>query len=146
MNLWLIPTLPLIGAAINGLFGRRMPKMAINAVAVLSVVASFLLALNVFNNLGDQPIVERYFTWIASGALTIPVEFAVDRLTMVVSAAFTSHDRSRLPIPGVDHSRYNLLLACPSPCPSHSFFLPRDLKLPQLPQLGTLKRVTQTGG
>ena len=84
MNLWLIPTLPLIGAAINGLFGRRMPKMAINAVAVLSVVVSFLLALNVFNNLGDQPIVERYFTWIASGALTIPVEFAVDRLTMVM--------------------------------------------------------------
>ncbi len=86
MNLWLIPFLPLAGSAVNGLFGRRLPKAAINAIAVGSVLLSFLWVLNAWNSLGalEAPHVERYFTWILSGALNIPVEFGVDRLTMVM--------------------------------------------------------------
>ena len=38
MQLWLIPLLPLAGFAVNGLFGRRLPKSAINAVAAGSVL------------------------------------------------------------------------------------------------------------
>src|ERR671931_376391 len=33
-HLWLIPTLPLAGAAVNGLFGRRLSRPIINLVAV----------------------------------------------------------------------------------------------------------------
>ena len=44
-HLWLIPVLPLAGAAINGLFGRRLSKGAVNAVAIGSVFLSFLWVL-----------------------------------------------------------------------------------------------------
>src|ERR1700693_4049188 len=93
MQLWLIPLLPLAGFAINGLFGRRLSKPAINAVAVGSVLLSFLWVLKTLSALGvfggvpnplEQPHVEHYFTWIQSGALNIGADFAVDRLTAVM--------------------------------------------------------------
>ena len=34
LNLWIIPLLPLAGAAINGLFGRRLPKVVVKLVAL----------------------------------------------------------------------------------------------------------------
>jgi len=41
-HLWLIPAIPLAGFLINGLLGRRLSKTAINAVAIGSVLLSFL--------------------------------------------------------------------------------------------------------
>ena len=35
--LWIIPTLPLLGSAINGLFGSKWPNKIINTVAVVHV-------------------------------------------------------------------------------------------------------------
>ena len=52
MQLWLIPILPLAGFALNGLFGRRLSKAAINAIAVGSVLLSFLWVLKTLNALG----------------------------------------------------------------------------------------------
>ena len=96
-QLWLIPLLPLAGFALNGLFGRRLPKAAINAIAVGSVLLSFLWVVKALSALGafsgglEETHLEHYFTWIQSGALNIGVDFAVDRLTaimlMVVAAA-----------------------------------------------------------
>ncbi len=45
--IWLIPLLPLAGAAINGLFGRkfRFSEKLIGGIAVGSVALSFLLSL-----------------------------------------------------------------------------------------------------
>ena len=43
-HLWIILALPLAGAAINGLFGKRWPQSAVNSVAIGSVVLSFLAA------------------------------------------------------------------------------------------------------
>ncbi|MEP7352415.1 MAG: NADH-quinone oxidoreductase subunit L, partial [Acidobacteriota bacterium] len=93
MQLWLIPVLPFLGFLINGLFGRRMPKSAINAVAVGSVLLSFLWVVKTLTGLGifmgsenalETAHVEHYFTWIQSGAMNIGVDFAVDRLTAVM--------------------------------------------------------------
>src|SRR5579863_6927374 len=92
MQLWLIPLIPLAGFALNGLFGRRLPKAAINAIAVGSVVLSFLWVLKTLNALGvfsggtalETPYVEHYFTWIRSGSLNIGADFSVDRLTAVM--------------------------------------------------------------
>jgi NADH-quinone oxidoreductase subunit L len=92
MQLWLIPIFPLLGFALNGLFGRRLSKPVINAIAVGSVLLSFLWVLKTLSGLGvfsggeealKEPYVERYFTWIQSGALNIGVDLAVDRLTAV---------------------------------------------------------------
>jgi len=35
--LWLIPVLPLIGAAFNGLLGKRLPKAAVGLAIVISL-------------------------------------------------------------------------------------------------------------
>ena len=45
LNLWVIPVLPLIGAAINGLFGRRFKNAVVSTVALLFTAASFVWAL-----------------------------------------------------------------------------------------------------
>jgi NADH-quinone oxidoreductase subunit L len=90
MQLWLIPLLPFAGFALNGLLGRRLPKAAINTIAVGSVLLSFLWVLKTLNGLQafsgglERPWVEHYFTWIQSGALNIGADFAVDRLTAVM--------------------------------------------------------------
>src|SRR5579863_3834582 len=97
MQLWLIPLLPLAGFAVNGLFGRRMSKTAINAVAVGSVLLSFLWVLKTLSTLGvfgggtplEQAHIEHYFTWIQSGMLNIGVDFAVDRLTAIMLLVVT---------------------------------------------------------
>jgi NADH-quinone oxidoreductase subunit L len=90
MNLWLIPIFPLIGFLINGIFGRRLPKPIVNAVAIGSVLLSFLWVLNTLNGASfDQPVVERYFTWISSGTVNIGFDLMVDRLNAVMLMVIT---------------------------------------------------------
>src|SRR5206468_4167814 len=86
LNLWLIPLLPFIGFLINGIFGRKLSKPVINAVAVGSVVLSFLWVLRVVFELHgpEEAHIERYFTWIQSGAFKVGLDFSVDRLTEVM--------------------------------------------------------------
>ena len=85
-RLWLIPALPLAGFLLLGIFGRRLSKPVINAAAIGSVVLAFLWVVKTLYGLGalDQPYVERYFTWIASGTLNVGFDFAVDRLSAVM--------------------------------------------------------------
>ena len=85
-SLWLIPILPLLGAAVNGLLGRRLPKFAVSAIAMLTVLGSFLWVLKSLSALGDLdvPYSEHYFTWIKSGSLDIGVDFMIDRLTRIM--------------------------------------------------------------
>jgi NADH-quinone oxidoreductase subunit L len=91
MQLWLIPILPLLGFLLNGVFGKRLPKAAINVIACGSVLASFLWVLKTLNGLGslETPYTEHHFTWIQSGALNISIDFAVDRLTAVMLMVVT---------------------------------------------------------
>ena len=89
-NLWIIPILPLLGFAVNGIFGRRFSNRMVSAIAVVAVLFSFLKvvvslsALGAFSGGLEQAHVEHYFTWIQSGALNISVDFAVDRLSAVM--------------------------------------------------------------
>jgi NADH-quinone oxidoreductase subunit L len=86
-NLWIIPALPFIGFLINGIFGRRFPKMLVNLIAVLSVVLSFAWVLKVYATAGDlaaMPVTEHYFTWIKSGQFQVGWDFTVDKLTMIM--------------------------------------------------------------
>ncbi|MGC2658370.1 MAG: NADH-quinone oxidoreductase subunit L [Bryobacteraceae bacterium] len=86
MNLWLIPLFPLFGFLINGLFGKRLGKPVINAVAVGSVALSFAYALFAIAKLYplQAPFTEQDFTWIKSGALQIGFDLTIDRLTAVM--------------------------------------------------------------
>jgi NADH-quinone oxidoreductase subunit L len=90
-HLWLIPVLPLAGFLVNGIFGRRMPKSLVSAVAAGSVLLSFLWVLKTLLALGDLPAahLERYFDWIQTGTFRIGFDLAVDRLTAVMLLVVT---------------------------------------------------------
>jgi len=93
-HLWIIPLLPLLGAAANGIFGVRWPRRAINAVALGSTGLSFLATLELvreFANLGPAqiPWVQSYFTWIEAGRLRADFALQVDQLTLIVLLVVT---------------------------------------------------------
>src|SRR4029077_17507362 len=71
-NLWIIPLLPLLGSASNGLLGAKWPNKIVNGVAVGSTGISFLCALEAvrefFQLTPEQiPVVRQYFSWIVAG-------------------------------------------------------------------------------
>jgi NADH-quinone oxidoreductase subunit L len=89
-NLWIIPALPLAGFLLNGLFGRRLPKVLINMIAIASVLFSFAWVLKVFFSANlDVPVREHYFTWFQSGAFHAGWDFTVDRLSAIMLLVVT---------------------------------------------------------
>ena len=73
LHLWLIPVLPLIGAAINGLFRRRFSRQTVAAVALAFCGAAFVLALwaaALFSSL-PVPHLESVATWIRAGSFQV---------------------------------------------------------------------------
>ena len=78
--IWLVPLLPLIGAAINGIFGRwlRFPEKLVGGIAVGSIALSFLITVAAVYSYGfggnaqwPNPYVttQTRFTWINGGAV-----------------------------------------------------------------------------
>ncbi|MBV8515173.1 MAG: NADH-quinone oxidoreductase subunit L [Acidobacteria bacterium] len=93
-NLWIIPLLPLLGSAINGLLGAKWPNKIVNAVAVGSTGLAFACALEAvreFSQLpSDQiPFVKQFFTWISSGTFRAGFDLQVDQLTVVMLLVVT---------------------------------------------------------
>src|SRR5215831_13196021 len=78
--IWLVPFLPLAGAAINGIFGRwfHFSEKLIGGIAVGSVALSFLISLTAVYSYGfgseqqwPGPYIttQTAFTWIPGGAV-----------------------------------------------------------------------------
>ncbi len=81
---WLIPILPLLGAAFNGLVGKKAGKRAVTVVAVGSVVASFIVAVMAFFAMKAAPghrLDLVYGTWMATGSLSVPFGLTIDPLS-----------------------------------------------------------------
>ena len=92
LNLWLIPILPLIGAAINGLLGKRFSRQVVAAVALCFSGAAFAKALQVvlqFSSLPTIPHVETVATWLRSGDFSVSYSFALDQLSVVMLMVVT---------------------------------------------------------
>jgi NADH-quinone oxidoreductase subunit L len=91
LNLWLIPTLPLAGAAINGFFGKKSSRTAVSAVALVFSGAAFAWALTaVLRYLpSDAPYQEYLAHWIRSGSFAIDFAFYLDRLSVVMVLVVT---------------------------------------------------------
>src|ERR1041384_6612492 len=94
LNLWVIPLLPLIGAAINGLFGRRFKNAMVSAVALLFTAVSFGWAAwavwSAWPGSGIAlPHIETLATWITAGTFSAPFGFQLDQLSMIMVLVVT---------------------------------------------------------
>jgi NADH-quinone oxidoreductase subunit L len=104
--IWLIPVFPAIGALLNGLFGKKLPKSLIHTIACGTVLLSFILSvLCVAQLAGMEPKVfeKTVYTWIPAGSvlktlgphagepaeLTIPLGFLLDPLSSVMILVVT---------------------------------------------------------
>ncbi len=92
--LWIIPLLPLLGAAVNGIFGERWRKSSISIVALTSTTLSFLAALEAVREFfllspSDIPWTKSYFTWISAGFLRAEFALQMDQLTVVMLLVVT---------------------------------------------------------
>jgi NADH-quinone oxidoreductase subunit L len=95
LHLWLIPLLPLVGAAINGLLGRRFSKRAVAWVGNVFVGASCAMAWWVFARFLSLPhemlpYVRDYATWIRAGDFSVSYGVYLDQLSMIMVLVVTS--------------------------------------------------------
>ena len=83
-----IPLLPLFGALVNGLLGRKLPRTLVGALACSTVGGSFVLALiasvPVLAAHGQGRLVQELGPWISVPGLVIPFRFLVDSLAVVM--------------------------------------------------------------
>ena len=89
--LWLVPILPLAGAAINGFFGRRSSKKAITAVALVFCGLAFFLALVIAAGFSSSsaPYYFNLAHWIRAGSFSVDFEFYLDQLSLVMLLVVT---------------------------------------------------------
>ena len=95
LHLWLIPILPLAGAAINGLLGRRFSKRGVAFVGNVFVGASCAIGWWVFSQFLSLPhemvpYVRDYATWIRAGTFAATYGIYLDQLSMVMVLVVTN--------------------------------------------------------
>jgi NADH-quinone oxidoreductase subunit L len=89
--LWLVPLLPLAGAAINGLFGRRLSKNAVTTVALAFCGAAFAMVLFLAARFSSAsaPYSCDLAHWIRSDRFQVDFSFYLDQLSLVMALVVT---------------------------------------------------------
>jgi NADH-quinone oxidoreductase subunit L len=89
--LWLIPILPLAGAAINGFLGRRSSKAAVTTIALTFAGLAFALALWIAAGFSSAaaPYYFDLAQWIRSGDFSVGFSFYLDQLSLVMLLVVT---------------------------------------------------------
>jgi NADH-quinone oxidoreductase subunit L len=90
----LIPLLPFVGFLVNATLGRRLSKTVSGGVASLAMLGSFAVSVLAVIQLagldpGARAIRQRLYTWIASGDLSIGLEFVLDPLSALMILVVT---------------------------------------------------------
>ncbi len=87
--IWLVPTLPLLGVAVNGICGRWVRDRA-HLLGVGTTGLSFLIAFGIFlQALGGATLNWDAYVWIPVGEFTATVGFLVDPLSAVMMLVVT---------------------------------------------------------
>ena len=92
-SLWLIPALPLLGAAINLMVGKRLGRWA-GILATALVAASFVISVAVVGSLlalgGEERVqAQHLFEWIRVGSFSVGVDLLLDPLSAVMILVVT---------------------------------------------------------
>src|SRR5271156_1220229 len=88
-NLWIIPLLSLLGAAVNGLLGKQWSQTRVNAVGISSVSLTFLAVIELVREFlalpaAQVPWVRSYAPWMIAGSFRADFNFQIDQLTLVM--------------------------------------------------------------
>lgn len=90
--LWIV-ILPLLAAAVIGLFGRRLPRSAAHIFTIAAVGGAFVLSAIVLNaTMNGFTANYNLYSWLTTGAIQFNVGFLIDNLTamMMVVVTFVS--------------------------------------------------------
>ncbi|RRQ46821.1 NADH-quinone oxidoreductase subunit L [Chryseobacterium sp. SC28] len=81
-----IVLLPLAGFLINGLFGKRLPKMLVGSLATLVVFASFVITTTIFLNFNEDsaPVIIKAFEWFTVNGIQVNFGFQIDHLSLMM--------------------------------------------------------------
>ncbi len=90
---WIV-LIPLLGAAVNGLLNRKLPRQVAGLLACTTVGISFALSIVVFLRLLGMEAEHRFLTdtvatWIGYGNLSVDLGFAIDPLNAVMALVVT---------------------------------------------------------
>ncbi|MCM2359195.1 MAG: NADH-quinone oxidoreductase subunit L, partial [Geobacteraceae bacterium] len=88
MYLSLILLLPLLGSVINALFGRKLPRRAVETIACGVVWGAFVCALLAFLDY-RAPVTVELLSWLAAFDLKAPVTLFLDPLSLVMVLMIT---------------------------------------------------------
>ena len=94
-NLWIIPLLPLLGSAVNGLFGSKWPNKLVNWVALGSTGLSFACAIEAVREflryyaMEHRAFTKPFFDWIIAGSFRAGFDLQMDQLTVVMVLVVT---------------------------------------------------------
>ncbi len=91
LNLWLIPILPLAGAAINGFLGKKSSRQAVTTVALFFCGAAFVMALWVAYRFSSLPLPHQEYLahWIRILGFSADFAFYLDQLSLVMLLVVT---------------------------------------------------------
>jgi NADH-quinone oxidoreductase subunit L len=91
LHLWMIPVLPFIGAAVNGLFGKRFSRQTVVAIALVFSGATFAMALWIASQFSSlrMPHIETLATWLRAGDFQADFAFYLDQLSLVMLLVVT---------------------------------------------------------
>jgi len=93
--LWLIPLLPFAGFLLNGTFGRKLPRPAVTAIALLATIYPAYIVFQLWMTMhfagGTMPesISVNAGDWIAVSNFHVPFAFTVDHLTLIMLSVVT---------------------------------------------------------
>ena len=87
--LFLIPLLPLLGFAINGLAYPKLPKQFAGIIGTIPPLVAFALSLQLFLNFDGQAQILPIADWIKVGSLEIPFAFQIDQLSILMLLVIT---------------------------------------------------------
>ena len=90
---WLVPALPLLGAAINLFFGKKLGKWS-GWLASLAVIGSFVVTVGATFELIGLPSAERadvvhLWDWITVGGFNLAIDLRVDALSLTMMLVIT---------------------------------------------------------
>ena len=94
-HLWIIPLLPLLGSAINGLLGWKWPNKIVHSVALGATGLSFACALEAvreflgYYETDHKAFVKAFFDWIVAGNFRAGYDLQLDHLTVVMLLVVT---------------------------------------------------------